>query len=316
MNPLLRRAISTLFFPLTVATYIVSKKELRHLQPRGKLIKIDGRQIHAHVTGDGGPTIILEAGMGGTHLDWSFIQDGISKKNTVLSYDRAGYGWSEESARDLTVQQHVNTLRMLLQELRLKPPFVLVGHSYGGLMMREFAATYPQDVASLILIDAVHEDWYDTEQMTIARKTAIQKIQRVHKAGYYFADLGVPRLFKLHVGSKHLPKEILKETKALGFQAKSYRTIYSELSHAEKSVKELQKCPQIPEQIPITVLSAGKQTDVWKQQQQKLAALHKNTEHFTVEDSFHAIPIHKPDAVIHTINTAVNLFRDQNKGAV
>jgi pimeloyl-ACP methyl ester carboxylesterase len=131
--------------------------------------------------------------MGSFSIDWVFVQPELSKFSTVLSYDRGGYGWSKTNEERVTSEEYVNDLRKLLAKLVLKPPYILVGHSFGGLNMQLFAASFPEDI---VLVDSVHEHYYLPEYMGNKRKAYFSKMLRVYKLGYILAPLGIPRFIK------------------------------------------------------------------------------------------------------------------------
>ncbi len=304
-DKLIRATLSLLFFPLTITQQIITKREATKYQPPGIVVNTGTSKLHALVSGEGKPTIILEAGMGGVSLDWSFVQPELSKLSTVLSYDRAGYGWSEMNEEGVTSEEYVENLRMLLANLKLAPPYILVGHSFGGLNTRLFAASYPEEIAGLVLVDSVHEHYYLPEYMSEKRRAGFIKMLTVYRFGYMLAPLGIPRFLKQHIGSKKLPQYFLRQAKAMGYKSSTYKTVYMELMKAQESAKQVQAAEPIPDTIPITVLSAGKQTEEWREQQLQLAKLNNNTNHMIANESWHSIQIHEPKAVISVIKEMV-----------
>jgi pimeloyl-ACP methyl ester carboxylesterase len=129
--------------------------------PPGRLVDIGGWRLHLNCTGESsasGPTVILEAGVGDFSVDWSLVQPGISKFVRVCSYDRAGDGWSDLGPHPRTMHQIVYELHTLLEKANVKPPFVLVGHSYGGWLVRLYASTYPAAIVGMVLVEAGADD--------------------------------------------------------------------------------------------------------------------------------------------------------------
>jgi pimeloyl-ACP methyl ester carboxylesterase len=125
--------------------------------PPGKLVDIGGWRLHLNCTGEARaaqPTVILEAGKGDFSAEWSLVQPGVAKFARVCSYDRAGDGWSELGPHPRTFHQIVYELHTLLDKAGMKPPLVLVGHSYGGWLVRLYASTYPSDVVGMVLVEA------------------------------------------------------------------------------------------------------------------------------------------------------------------
>ena len=115
----------------------------------GKLVDIGGYKLHAICKGKGMPTVVLDAGMGCDALSWAAVQEGVSQFAHVCSYDRAGYGWSDESPKARTSVNIVEELHALLQAMDVKPPYILVGHSFGGANVQLYAKTYPDEVFGL-----------------------------------------------------------------------------------------------------------------------------------------------------------------------
>jgi pimeloyl-ACP methyl ester carboxylesterase len=130
------------------------------LPPPGRLIDLGGWRVHLHCTGEARasqPTVILEAGSGDFSVDWSLVQPDVARFARVCSYDRAGAGWSDLGPRPRTMQQVVWELRTLLEKAGERPPFVLVGHSSGGWLVRVFTSTYRADVVGLVLCESGDE---------------------------------------------------------------------------------------------------------------------------------------------------------------
>ncbi len=123
-----------------------------------EFIDIGGRRLSLFRAGHGRPTVILECGLGSTANTWEYVQPAIAQFTTVCSYDRAGLGQSDMAPIPRTCQDMVNDLHTLVSRANLPPPYVLVGHSMGGLIVRLYAAQYPGYVVGLILVDASHED--------------------------------------------------------------------------------------------------------------------------------------------------------------
>jgi len=124
----------------------------------GKLIDIGGYRLHLNCTGGKDPTVVLIAGAGDFSFDWSLVQPGIAKFARVCSYDRAGFAWSDPGPTPRTMKQEAFELHTLLSAARIKGPYVLVGHSIGGLIARVYANQYSPEVAGIVLIDSTHED--------------------------------------------------------------------------------------------------------------------------------------------------------------
>jgi pimeloyl-ACP methyl ester carboxylesterase len=124
------------------------------------LVDIGGYRLHLNCAGRGktGPTVVLIAGSGDFSFDWSLVQPGVSRFARVCSYDRAGLAWSDPGPTPRTMRQDAFELHTLLRAAGLKAPYVLVGHSIGGLIARVYGEQYPKEVAGMVLVDSTHED--------------------------------------------------------------------------------------------------------------------------------------------------------------
>jgi pimeloyl-ACP methyl ester carboxylesterase len=119
----------------------------------GQLVDVAGIRMHLDCVGSGSPTVVLDAGLGGWSLDWALVQPELARSTRVCSYDRAGMGWSEDSPDPHDAEHAVAELHALLANGSVHGPLLLVGHSNGGLRTVLYAATYPADVAGLVLVD-------------------------------------------------------------------------------------------------------------------------------------------------------------------
>jgi len=123
----------------------------------GKLVDLGGHKLHLNCAGKGHPTVVVETGLGDFSFDWVLVQDKVASFARVCTYDRAGYAWSDPGPKPRTFAQINLELRDALLKAGEKAPFVLLGHSYGGPVVRNFAVTYPSDVAGVIFVDSAFE---------------------------------------------------------------------------------------------------------------------------------------------------------------
>jgi pimeloyl-ACP methyl ester carboxylesterase len=121
----------------------------------GRIIAIAGRQVHVSVAGRGRPAVIFEAGFMNDLQSWAKVQPEVAKSCATVSYDRPGIGGSQETPLPRTGEQIAKDLHAALQQLGVPPPYILVGHSAGGLYIRSFARQYPNEVAGMVFVDAV-----------------------------------------------------------------------------------------------------------------------------------------------------------------
>jgi pimeloyl-ACP methyl ester carboxylesterase len=123
----------------------------------GRLIDLGGRRLHLNCTGAGTPTVIAESGSGAFSIDWAIVQPQVAKFTRFCSYDRAGYAWSDPGPVRDSVEQTVDDLHLLLRTADIRPPYVLVGASLGGLFIRAYQRRYPSQVVGLVFDDSTTE---------------------------------------------------------------------------------------------------------------------------------------------------------------
>ena len=125
-------------------------------EPPGRLVPVADALLHVYCVGHGSPAVVFEAGLGGNYLDWGFVQAGTGQSHLACSYDRAGAGWSTRTSRPRTSELMAEELHLAMQAAKVPTPFILVGHSFGGLLSQNYLARYPADVAGLVLVDSMH----------------------------------------------------------------------------------------------------------------------------------------------------------------
>ena len=139
---------------LTIGAPLDAQVHLRAHAPPGRLINVGHRKLHLYCSGNGTPTVVLVAGNGGYSIDWALVQPRIAVVTRVCSYDRAGYAWSDPGPADETVEQTIPDLRNLLHAAGERPPYLLVGASIGGIFIRAYQRSFPNDVAGLIFTNS------------------------------------------------------------------------------------------------------------------------------------------------------------------
>jgi pimeloyl-ACP methyl ester carboxylesterase len=133
---------------------------------------VNGHRLFGLLCGEGETTVILDAGLGGTTEDWSMIQPEVAKFSKVITYDRAGLGHSDKASVPRTCEDIISDLRNLLIAANLPSPYILVAHSWSGINARWYADQYPEEIAGLILIDAVHENKYEQFEKILSAEGA------------------------------------------------------------------------------------------------------------------------------------------------
>jgi pimeloyl-ACP methyl ester carboxylesterase len=212
------------------------RRDRKRMPPPGRLVDVNGTRMHVLDQGTG-VSVVLEAGIAGTSLGWTLVDKQLAANARVVSYDRAGLGWSEPVARPRTVAHAVAELRELLRAAGVEPPYILVGHSYGGLIVRHYAATHSDQVAGLVLVDPVDpREWFPLSENQARR---LGRGVMLSRRGALLARFGVVRLALaiLASGQSRLPRLIARMSAGRG------------ASVTEKLTGEIRKLP--PETWPM-----------------------------------------------------------------
>jgi pimeloyl-ACP methyl ester carboxylesterase len=264
----------------TIATEI----DQRAYPAPGKLVDVGTHRLHINCAGQGSPTVILESGNGGMSAHWANVQQEAAKTTRVCAYDRAGLGWSEPGPEPRDAKQISGELHALLANADIPGPYVLVGHSYGGLYARMYTDRYPGEVAGMVFIDSSHP-----EQFTRSAKgrAMYERASWLTALVPFFTRLGVIRVSNFFPAHPDLPQRQHAQVEAFN----------SSTQHLVTTTKEFRATPETAAQVrgtdgfgdkPLAVISAGEQTSDWLEMQDELAALSSNSSHRVVDGATHA----------------------------
>jgi pimeloyl-ACP methyl ester carboxylesterase len=308
---------------------IESKLEEKRYPPIGQMVDVGGYKLHMYSMGQGGPVVVLDTGLGCPSPAWAMVQPGIAEFTRVISYDRAGNGWSEPSPFPRTSAQIVKELKTLLENAKIPGPYILVGHSFGGNNVQLFAATYPDDVAALVLVDSCHED---QERRLPPNPIDIQaKILHSPQGSYLISTFGIIRFF-LHATLKtrkilmpNFPSNALNTYVALCSKANHIQTTAAEASLLPVSFNQLKNADQTRlKEKPCIVLTAGNLIDisaygipneklsymkrmfaVWHDLQKELTHKFRKVKQIITNQSDHMIPFKDPQLITESVHTLV-----------
>ena len=174
--------------------------------PPGRLIDVGACSLHIRQTGAGLPTVVLEAGIGATSLSWALVEPALSKTTSVFSYDRAGLGWSGPAVTPRIPSVIAGELKRALECAKAVPPYVLVGHSFGGLVVQRFALDYPELVKGVVLVDPLSPFEWQPLDREKSRRLALGVA--LSRRGAVLARLGIVggALGFLLSGNRLIPK--------------------------------------------------------------------------------------------------------------
>ncbi len=267
-------------------------------RPPGKLVNIGTHRLYLYCIGVGSPTVVFDAGLGGSSLEWFTVQQKLAARTRVCAYDRAGYGWSDTGPGPRTSLRNAMELRALLKHAGIDPPYVLAGHSFGGYNMQLFASLYAKSVAGLVLIDSSHAEQVERfEAEPIGVSIAPRR--------------GTAILMSPPVVPENLPAELFGPFAALMSSGKALRASMDELQHFRLSSHQVRSAPRWPD-VPVIVLTRGQRVwtgegkgelmeRLWMQLQDELATRNPHSLHIVARASGHHIHLDQPRVVVRAV---------------
>ncbi len=305
--------------------------------PPGRLIDIGTHRLHLYCAGEGSPTVVFDAALGGSSLSWSLVHPAVARITRACTYDRAGFGWSEAGPLPRTAGRIADELHQLLERAAIPGPYVLVGHSYGGLVMRLLAARHAANVAALVLIEpATPEEW---ARPTDDQHAMIRRGVRLCRYGVGAARSGlasvVSGLVKLRaLGAaralvalvsrgglrRHdegilapiwkLPPEARRVLGSMWTRPQFFEALGSQIEHVCDSAEEvLREADRDPGDLPVVVITSASADERRLSADRALVQRSRQGRHVIAPDSGHWVPLDAPQAVIDTIVDVVRRVR-------
>jgi pimeloyl-ACP methyl ester carboxylesterase len=305
--------------------------------PPGSLVSIGTHRLHLHCAGEGQPAVVFDAALGASSLSWSLVHPQVARVTRACVYDRAGFGWSDEGPMPRTAGRIADELHQLLRVSDVAPPYVLVGHSFGGLVMRLLTARYRGEVAGLILIEpAIPDEWVDP---SAEKKALINRGKRLCGFGERAARLGVARMVAGLVGAGalgaaramvklvsrgglrredegilapiwKLPPEVRGTLGAMWTQPKFFAALGSQIQHVCDSAAEVQReATKAYGDLPLIVISAQESAESRLRADAALAELSTRGRHLLAAESGHWVPLDAPRVVIDAVTEMVRQIR-------
>jgi pimeloyl-ACP methyl ester carboxylesterase len=298
--------------------------------PPGVLVDAGGHKLHVLKQGDSGPTVVLESGIASSCLTWCLVDQEIARFATVYSYDRAGFGWSPYNDKPKIARSLIEEMRLALAAAGAPTPRIVVGHSFGGLLMRIYAAMYPEEVSGVVLVDALPaEEWFPLNpQRTHTLRRAAQMTAR----GAWLARHGIvrfalrslergsstiPRIFSFLSGAGRMsvpqrvaeqlvkfPPKVRGQIRAHWSRASSFHALADYLAELPASCAQAMICPDLGD-MPLIVLSAEKGRTGHVGRQAKLAKLSTRGDFRMIAGSTHWIMLDDPASVIEAVHDLV-----------
>lgn len=329
----LLRWIGSISLGLTVAgvasgayQIVGEARDRRRYPPPGELVDIGGRRLHLLRAGEGGPAVVIASSLGETGVGWAEIQRRLAEHTTVIAYDRAGLGWSDPGPWP-TGRRMVADLHALLSAEGVPPPYVLVGHSLGGLLMRLYQTTHPEQVAALVVVDSSHPD----QQRRLRASSAGWQVSRAHSwlrvAKFAVRPLGWTRLrargaeIPTHL-RRGLPPETAAGAMAMRLSSRQRRADVREMAAFPSLAAEVGRAvpsgPGSLARLPLVVITRDANAKllwppeaeaVWQELQADLALLSERTTHLHATVGDHFVHRADPDLVVRVIAELVDQIR-------
>jgi pimeloyl-ACP methyl ester carboxylesterase len=301
------------------------------------MVEVDGARLHVVCAGAGAPAVVLEAALGASSVSWSLVEPAVARLTRVCSYDRAGFGWSDGGVKPRTARRIAAELRRLLERAHVDPPYLLVGHSFGGIVIQVFAHDFPGDVAGLVFVDPAHpEDWVrpaPKEQIKIDRGIRLCRhgataarlgIARAVVGLGTVGALGIARAVARIVSRGDLsredegilapvwklPPDARKALPRFWTQAKFFEALGSQIDSICISAAEALDAEAAGYgDLPLVTISSTDPGDYRLRQQDRLARRSTRGRHVVASHSGHWVPLDEPDLVVSVIRETLEAIR-------
>ena len=302
-----------------------SARDRRLLSPPGRLVDGGGHKLHLLISGDGpgGPTVVLEAGGMATSPQWALIQPGIAGFARVVSYDRAGLGWSERGPRPRDARTIAGELHTALLNAGLPGPYVLVGASLGGPYATVFADLYSDQTAGLLLVDSVHPD--QMQRLPPKAQRALGALRLANRVLPVLARVGLNHLVDVTavllagLPSK-LPQEAAAQLRAFAHWPGHWAAIQDEVSVWDDTMEQMRLAMHgaTLNSLPLTVLTSPDNPGMeamrqpWLDMQADLARMSKKASHLVLDGVGHIAMATEPGpiaALIQAVHDMVDHSR-------
>lgn len=288
---------------------IAEAADAKAYPPPGELVDVGGFRLHINCTGTGSPTVVIEAGLGDWSTGWGFVQPEVAKTTRVCTYDRAGWGWSDAGPLPRDAAHFAKELHTLLKNANIPGPYVMVGHSLGGLGVRVFVHDYPSEVAGVVLIDSMTPQQFAQSPAEIQPRVDTQS--RPFNPLVLLGRLGIVRFLANNVK----PLGILPAAPpdpgayyARGVLPKSIQALTDDSQGMPAAGMQASAVKSFGD-LPLIVLTA-KLNNIpgWQEWQTELLQLSTNSQQLFAE-SGHNIEFEAPDAAIAAILQMVEQVR-------
>jgi pimeloyl-ACP methyl ester carboxylesterase len=310
-------------------------RDRRRYPPLGDLVDIGGRKLHLLMTPGAGPPLVIVAALGTPAIDWLAVQRALAPEVPVVLYDRGSLGWSDPGPGPRTASRMADELHALLTAAGIKPPYVLAGHSLGGLIALIYTARHREQVAGLALIDSSHPDMHKRlpagELFTHGRGRYLLRAAqwRLRPLGLVRLadDLGLRRQIT-DWARRAYPSDVAAAARAFALSSRQRRADVSEMGHIRRSCSQARACLADLGTLPLAVVTSSEHipgqapgsraahrrsrwyTATWSVLQAEFADLSGNSCHTVAERAGHYIHRDDPDLVIGVLRDLARRARE------
>jgi pimeloyl-ACP methyl ester carboxylesterase len=288
--------------------------------PTGVLVDLGGQHLHIACLGSGTPAVLFENGLGDVSVIWALVQPRVAQLTTACAYDRGGYAWSDPGTEPRSFAQLNLELATAAARAGLRPPYILVGQSYGGAVVRRFAEDRSAEVGGLVLVDAAHEDqsvFYDGAshllregargRMVPAPRLALDADMRRSAASRAEAPVEIGRpLDRLPPAAQRVWTWAL--ARPLLRLARDAEADWSPEEFVRFRAERLRDRATLGD-LPLRVLSRGTDSPEHREQQRDLGRLSRNSTVVFAPTAGHNIHVEDPGLVVQAIAELVELAR-------
>jgi pimeloyl-ACP methyl ester carboxylesterase len=279
--------------------------------PPGQLVDVGGYRLHINCTGTGSPTVVIDAGLGDWSTGWGFVQPEVAKTTRVCTYDRAGWAWSEAGPLPRAAARFAKELHTLLKNANIPGPYVMVGHSLGGLTVRVFVHDYSSEVVGVVLIDSMTPQQF--AQSPADLQPQLDSQSRPFNLLIALGRLGIVRLLAKPLGILPSAPPNAEAYYAFGVRPQNIQALIDESQGMPASGVQASAVKSFGD-LPLIVLTASlNDKPGWPAWQKDLLKLSSNSQQLFAENSGHNIEFDEPEAAVKAILQMVEQVRHTEK---
>lgn len=268
----------------------------------GIKIVIDRFSLHVVCMGSGKTTVLFEAGLGGSSMEWIPVQKQVAGRARACIYDRAGYAWSDPSPNPSHAQALSREADVMLDKIGASGPLILVGHSFGGFVVRELALRRQADMLGMVLVDASHE------KQLLKLEKLVGRNMMPRGNNFFVSPVEVP---------ESLPHDLQRKIKAFSRMRKTHSALHNEMRYFRESANQVSR-DRVQVSYPVTVVSRGldlyssdalgkQKTAIWEELQEDLVAISSQSKRIIAVNSGHHVHTENPSLIADAIHEILDL---------